>query len=235
MQEFPLLVANAASKDSLWSLVIQAGFVVQLVMVMLVAMSFACWYIIAYKYLFLKKSNAESARFHDSFWRSRDIEQIYRQAQSLRRSPISALFLAGYTELAKLSSDESRTSADREADLENIERSLRKAQTSEMMKFESMTPALATTGTAAPFIGLFGTVWGIMNSFRAIDQTRTATIETIAPGIAEALVSTAIGLVAAVPAVIAYNYFQRQIRVMASEMETFTQDYLNIIRRHFLK
>ena len=235
MEDFLPIMAAATDADSIWSLIAQTGLVVQIVILMLVAMSVMCWYIIAYKYLYLKRSQRESATFLEAFWRSRDIEQIYRQAQSLRRSPISALFLAGYTELAKLSSDEARTAADREADLENIERSLRKAQTTETMKFERMTPALATTATAAPFIGLFGTVWGIMNSFRAIDQTRTASIESIAPGIAEALISTAIGLAAAVPAVITYNYFQRKIRVMGSEMETFTQDYLNIIRRHFLK
>ena len=235
MEDLLPIMAAATDADSIWSLIAQTGLVVQIVILMLVAMSVMCWYIIAYKYLYLKRSQRESAAFLEAFWRSRDIEQIYRQAQSLRRSPISALFLAGYTELAKLSSDEARTAADREADLENIERSLRKAQTTETMKFERMTPALATTATAAPFIGLFGTVWGIMNSFRAIDQTRTASIESIAPGIAEALISTAIGLAAAVPAVITYNYFQRKIRVMGSEMETFTQDYLNIIRRHFLK
>jgi biopolymer transport protein TolQ len=235
MQELLPLVAATTEPQSIWSLVQQTGLVVQLVILLLVAMSVVCWYIIAYKYLYLKRSARESKQFLDAFWRSRDIEQIYRQAQSLRRSPISTQFLAGYTELAKLTADEPRTAADREADLENIERSLRKAHTTETMKFERMTPVLATTATAAPFIGLFGTVWGIMNSFRAIDQTRTASIETIAPGIAEALLTTAIGLAAAVPAVIAYNYFQRMIRVMGSEMETFTQDYLNIIRRHFLK
>ena len=235
MQELLPHLAASAEGDSIWALIRQTGLVVQLIILLLVAMSVGCWYIIAYKYLYLKRSRRESRQFLDSFWRSRDIEQIYRQAQTLRRSPISALFLAGYTELAKLSADEGRTAADREADLENIERSLRKAQSTETMKAESMTPPLATTATAAPFIGLFGTVWGIMNSFRAIDQTRTASIESIAPGIAEALISTAIGLLAAVPAVIAYNYFQRWIRVLASEMETFTQDYLNIIRRHFLK
>ena len=218
-----------------WSLVQQAGIVVQLVMLLLVAMSVMCWYIIAYKYLYLKRSQRESKQFLDAFWRSRDIEQIYRQAQSLRRSSISALFLAGYTELAKLTSDETRTAADRDSDLENIERSLRKTRTMEVMRSEQMTPALASTGSAAPFIGLFGTVWGIMNSFRSIGETGSASIETVAPGIAEALIATAIGLVAAIPAVIAYNYFQRRIRILSSEMETFTHDYLNIIRRHFLK
>jgi biopolymer transport protein TolQ len=98
-----------------------------------------------------------------------------------------------------------------------------------------MVSFLATTGSAAPFIGLFGTVWGIMNSFREIGAMKSATIAVVAPGIAEALIATAIGLVAAIPAVMAYNYFVRRIRVLVSEMETFEQDYLNIIRRHFLK
>ena len=97
-----------------------------------------------------------------------------------------------------------------------------------------MTPFLATTGSAAPFIGLFGTVWGIMNSFRHIEASGSATVSAVAPGISEALLATAIGLIAAIPAVMAYNYFQRRIRVQVSEMQTFEQDYLNIIRRHFL-
>jgi biopolymer transport protein TolQ len=229
------MVTAAAGDMGVWSLVQQAGLVVQLVMLLLVVMSVLCWYIIAYKYLYLKKSQRETKQFLDAFWRSRDIEQIYRQAQALRRSSVSALFLAGYTELAKLASDETRTPADREADLENIERALRKAHTGETTRLEQMVPVLATTGSAAPFIGLFGTVWGIMNSFRAIGVTGSASLETVAPGIAEALIATAIGLAAAIPAVMAYNYFQRRIRIVGSEMESFTHDYLNIIRRHFLK
>ena len=143
------------------------------------------------------------------------------------------MFLAGYTELAKLSSDD-RQGRDREADLDNVQRSLHKAQVSETTKLETGIPFLATTGSAAPFIGLFGTVWGIMNSFTEIGAQKSASIATVAPGIAEALIATAIGLVAAIPAVMAYNYFQRRIRVLVSAMETFEKDYLNIIRRHFL-
>jgi biopolymer transport protein TolQ len=98
-----------------------------------------------------------------------------------------------------------------------------------------MTPFLATTGSAAPFIGLFGTVWGIMNSFRAIGAMKSASVANVAPGIAEALIATAIGLIAAIPAVMAYNFFQRRINVLGAEMETFQKDFLNIVRRHFLK
>jgi biopolymer transport protein TolQ len=234
MQEF-LSLAMASGIDSLdtWSLVKKASAVVQGVMILLVVMSFVCWYIIGYKYLVLRRVQRESELFTDSFWRSRDIEQIYKHAQSLRKSPLSAMFLAGYTELAKLTSDEKRARGN-EADLQNVHRALRKAQTNETTRLESMVPFLATTGSAAPFIGLFGTVWGIMNSFKEIGAKGSATITTVAPGIAEALIATAIGLVAAIPAVMAFNYFQRRIRIQVSSMETFEQDYLNIIRRHFL-
>jgi biopolymer transport protein TolQ len=124
---------------------------------------------------------------------------------------------------------------DRDADLDNIQRALRKAQTTETTRLEAAIPFLATTGSAAPFIGLFGTVWGILISFRAFAAEQSVTLQNVAPRIAEALLATAIGLVAAIPAVMAYNYFVRRIRVQVSAMEIFEQDYLNIIRRHFLK
>jgi biopolymer transport protein TolQ len=222
-----------ASRLDAWSLISQATPVVKGVMLLLCAMSVIGWYIIGYKALYIRRAARESGIFNDSFWRSRDIEQIYKHAQALRRSPVSAMFVAGYTELAKLSSDD-RQNRDREADLDNVQRALHKAQLSETTKLEAAIPFLATTGSAAPFIGLFGTVWGIMNSFTEIAAQKSASIATVAPGIAEALIATAIGLVAAIPAVMAYNYFQRRIRVLLSTMETFEKDYLNIIRRHFL-
>jgi biopolymer transport protein TolQ len=234
MQELLPLTAAASGDLSTWKLIADAGPVVKGVMVMLALMSMLSWYIIGYKYFSMRRAIGESVRFADSFWRSRDIEEIYRSAQGLHRSPISAMFLAGYTELAKLINDEN-PNRDREADLENVRRALHKAQTTETTKLENMVPFLATTGAAAPFIGLFGTVWGIMSSFTEIAATKKAGIDTVAPGIAEALIATAIGLVAAIPAVMAYNYFTRRVRVAVSEMETFEKDYLNIIRRHFLK
>jgi len=135
--------------------------------------------------------------------------------------------------LSKL--QQSGPTADRDGDMESVERSLGRAQLKETMRLESLTPFLATTGSAAPFIGLFGTVWGIMNSFRAIGAMKSASVTTVAPGIAEALIATAIGLLAAIPAVMAYNFFVRRIRVQVAEMETFSRDFLNIVRRHFLK
>ena len=215
------------------SLIKQAHWIVKITMALLTGMFLVGVYIIIYKTLYIRRASVESAMFNESFWKSRDIEQIYKHAQVLRNSPISQMFIAGYTELAKLSADE-RMKNDREGNLENIERALRKAQTVETTRLESMTPFLATTGSAAPFIGLFGTVIGIMTAFQSISGQGNATLDTVGPHIAEALFATAIGLVAAVPAVMAYNYFVRRIRVLRSEMDTFEQDYLNIIKRHFL-
>ena len=224
----------APAKLDLAALVLNASLPVKGVMLVLVGMSLYCWYIIGYKYLLLSSATKETDRFLDAFWRSRDIEAIYKEAQGLQRSPLSHLFLAGYTELSKLQAG-GVPSQDKEGDLENVGRSLSKAQTREITRLESHVPFLATTGSAGPFIGLFGTVWGIMNSFLAIGAMKSASVATVAPGIAEALVATAIGLVAAIPAVLAYNYFLRKITVLASEMETFSKDFLNIVRRHFLK
>jgi len=212
-----------------------AHWIVQVVMVLLAIMFVICLYIIIYKTLYLSRAAGETARFTESFWKSRDIEQIYKHAQNLRNSPVSQMFVAGYTELAKLSSDDT-LKGDREGSMASIERALRRAQTTELTKLESMVPFLATTGSAAPFIGLFGTVVGILFAFIAISESSgAATLKVVGPHIAEALFATAIGLVAAIPAVMAYNYFMRRIRVQRSEMESFEHDYLNIIKRHFLR
>jgi biopolymer transport protein TolQ len=200
---------QGVDSTNLVDLFIHAHIVVQSVMVLLALMFFVCIYIIIYKTMFVSRAGNESSRFLESFWRSRDIEQIYKQAQSLRNSPISQMFVAGYTELAKLASDEN-LKGDREGNLANIERALRRAQTVEVTKLESAVPFLATTGSAAPFIGLFGTVIGIILAFADISSKKgQSTLEKVGPHIAEALYATAIGLVAAIPAVMAYNYFMR--------------------------
>jgi biopolymer transport protein TolQ len=219
-----------ADNGDLLSLFEQAHPIVKAVMLLLAGMLLVGIYIIFYKYLYVRRATRESQQFTESFWRSRDIEQIYKHAQMLRWSPVSQMFLAGYTELAKIASDE-RLKNDQDK-LDNIERALRKAQTTETTKLESMVPWLASTGSAAPFIGLFGTVIGIMITFKSMGHG--AKLTDIVPHIAEALFATAIGLVAAIPSVLAYNYFTRRIRVLRAEMETFEQDYLNIIKRHFL-
>jgi biopolymer transport protein TolQ len=232
--------STLAAKLDLMHLFEQAHWIVQAVMLVLAVMFVVCLYIIIYKRLYVGRAATESTRFIEAFWKSRDIEQIYKQAQALRHSPISQMFVAGYTELAKLHSDE-QLKDDREGNLANIERSLRRAQLHETTKLESMVPFLATTGSAAPFIGLFGTVMGILFAFMDLSKPTEAgkpaqaTLEKVGPHIAEALFATAMGLVAAIPAVMAFNYFMRRIKVLRSEMETFESDYLNIIKRHFLR
>jgi biopolymer transport protein TolQ len=216
----------------------QAHWSVKGVMILLLVMAVIGLFIIVYKQLYIGRAASESSRFVEAFWRSRDIEHIYKQAQALRNSPVSQMFVAGYTELAKLQSDPALKD-DREGNLHNIQRALHRAQLQETTKLESMVPFLATTGSAAPFIGLFGTVLGIMFAFLALSEPGkrqgAASLETIGPHISEALFSTAIGLAAAIPAVMAFNYFTRRIRVLRTEMDTFEQDYLNIIKRHFLR
>jgi biopolymer transport protein TolQ len=208
------------------------------VLALLITLSLVSWYIIGYKSLYLSRAQSESAKFLETFWQSKRMDVIYRTSEELHRSPVAQVFRAGYIELTKLkSTDRAQTHSEEMnlGDLENIERALRRAQTSETTALESMVPFLATTGSAGPFIGLFGTVWGIMNSFRNIGAKGAANLTTVAPGIAEALIATAIGLVAAIPAVMAYNFFVRRIRVLSSEMESFQNDFLNIVKRHFFK
>jgi biopolymer transport protein TolQ len=223
----------AANKLNTWDLIKNASGVVIFVMLVLLAMSVTCWYIIGYKLIYLRRATRESEEFLDGFWKL-DIAAVKERAQVLRWSPLSHMFLAGFAELSKLQQGQEKGGS-QEGYLENVERALGKAQLKEMTRLESMLPFLATTGSAGPFIGLFGTVWGIMNSFRAIGAMKSASVANVAPGIAEALIATAIGLVAAIPAVMAYNLFVRRTKVLSSEMETFSRDFLNIVRRHFLK
>jgi len=238
---FASIAAPAASGNlDILSLVLQASGVVMGVLVLLAFFSLVSWYIIGYKYFYIHRAQSESARFLENFWKSKRLDAIFQTAEELRRSPISQMFKAGYIELSKLKSAEKTSEAAPGqgtwlGDLQSIERALERARTHELTRLESMVPFLATTGSAAPFVGLFGTVWGIMNSFRSIGEKGAANLATVAPGIAEALIATAIGLMAAIPAVMAFNYFVRKIKVLSAEMEAFSNDFLNIVKRHFFK
>ena len=237
MTFYSLLTAASQSQNlDVWELILKASGVVMAVLVMLALFSIISWYVIAYKYFYLRRAARESARFLEVFWKSKRLDAIYKSAEELKRSPISQVFKAGYVELSKIkSTEEAGDKGGWMSDMQSIERSLQRAHTAELTRLESMIPFLATTGSAAPFVGLFGTVWGIMNSFRSIGAMKSASLATVAPGIAEALVATAIGLMAAIPAVIAYNYFRQRVKVIVAEMETFSSDFLNIIKRHFFK
>lgn len=221
--------------DGVLSLLLDADIVVQLVLLALIGMSVACWVIIFNKYSVTQKAMRQSTAFLDFFWRSKRLDQVYEQADRYQPSPLAEVFKAAYIELAKLTTqhESNPSTAMDEGDLDNLTRALRRAATVERTNLERMTTFLATTGSTAPFIGLFGTVWGILRAFQKIGLTGQATIQTVGPDIAHALIATAVGLFAAIPAVMAYNYFNSRIRVLTSEMENFSSDFLNIVKRHF--
>ena len=217
----------------------QGNWVVLGVLGLLVLFSIISWYIIGYKWFYIRKAQNQSLQFLEVFWQSKRLDQIYASSEDLKESPISMVFRAGYIELSKIKKSQPTTDSESMAmqlgEMENVGRSLRRAASSEVTHLESLVPFLATTASAAPFVGLFGTVWGIMNSFRDIAGAGSANLTTVAPGISEALIATAIGLAAAIPAVIAYNYFINKIKVLAVEMDNFSNDFLNIVKRHFFK
>jgi biopolymer transport protein TolQ len=221
-------------------LVLSSGGVVLGVLFCLIIFFVLTTFVIGYKLFQLSKAANESEAFLDVFWQQKRLDAVYDRAKQFKRSPVAAMFKAGYVELMRLSRErqqapETGTDFHGMGDLENVERALRRSFIAEMTHLESLTPFLATVGSSAPFVGLFGTVWGIMDAFRNIGAKGSANLATVAPGIAEALIATAIGLVAAIPAVMAYNYFSRRIKVISNEMDSFSNDYLNIIKRTVLR
>ena len=214
------------------------GLVVKLVLMVLVFFSVVSWGIIFNKLFQVYRANTASARFLEFFWKAKRFDAIDSQLERFDSSPLSVLFKEGFAELNKLQrkvvekADPSTISTDL-GGIENIARSLRRATTSEITRLEKYLTFLATTGATAPFIGLFGTVWGIMTAFQHIGQSGSASLAVVAPGIAEALIATAIGLVAAIPAVMGYNHFQHKIKELISEMDSFSTEFLNIVQRNF--
>ena len=225
-----------------------AGVVVQAVMLILLFFSVSSWAIILIKSRYIKRAVKQSAEFTEFFWKSRDLSNAFAKAKQLHGSPLARIFRIGYVELKKTSQSGSQpggkspqSGADsmpfntRFVGTDNVKRALRRAINTEMTRMTQMVPFLATTGNTAPFIGLFGTVWGIMNSFSGIGQRGSASLAVVAPGISEALVATAAGLAAAIPAVIAFNYFMNRIRIVETELHSFSADFLNIIERDILR
>ena len=230
---------------SVLHLVLQAGPVAKAVLLLLLFFSVASWAIIFAKLRTLRKAERQSDAFLRLFRTSKNLSAMYEEAKRYPAAPVVALFREGFRELSQLGRANPHpggspggmpsTQAERSGEiLEGIGRTLRHASLRELSQIERHLIFLATTGSVTPLIGLFGTVWGIIDAFVGIGAAGSANLGAVAPGIAEALFATAIGLVAAIPAVMAYNYFQRRIRVQVSQMNTFEHDYLNIIRRHFL-
>lgn len=223
----------AAQQDtmSLLTLITEASLLVQLVMLLLLLASVVSWAMI-----FSKQSNVKAALraaddFEDDFWSGGDMGTLYQDWSSNRRKNVNgmaAIFTAGYREYSRLSG---KGGVDRGEMLDAVHRAMRVALSREVDALETHLPFLATVGSTSPYIGLFGTVWGIMNSFRSLGVAQQATIASVAPGIAEALVATAMGLFAAIPAVIAYNRFSNHVERLASRYDTFAEEFISIVNR----
>ena len=213
------------------------GLVVKGVLLLLIMFSVGSWAIIMFKFFQIHKAFSESGRFMDFFWKTKRFDAISSQVDRFGSSPLTALFNEGYSELKQLMEaegakpDHGGLSTDL-GGVANVTRALRRATNLEVNRLEKYTTFLATTGSTSPFIGLFGTVWGIMVAFEGIGKTGSASLAVVAPGIAEALIATAVGLVAAIPAVMAYNHFQHKIRVLVKEMDSFSTEFLNIVQRN---
>jgi biopolymer transport protein TolQ len=209
-----------------------------LVLGLLMCVSVASWAIIALKHTQLSRARAQSLAFLDTFWKGTRLDAIYQTAQGLEGSPLSKVFCAGYEELSKLAQTKEGAEgamSERLGGIENVERALTRASTSQILDLESRVSFLGTVGAASPFVGLFGTVIGILNAFNAIAEQGNATLATVAAPVGNALFATAAGLFAAIPSVVAYNSFVSRIKVFDTEMSNFSADFLNIIKRHFFR
>lgn len=212
-----------------------AGLMVKSILLLLLIFSIASWAIILIKFLYIRKSSKESEQFTDIFWRSKNLSEANNKAKNYPNSPVARIYRNGYTELKKLHQTNSSYIGSDLSSTENVERSLRRSINTELTRVTQMVPFLATAGNTTPFIGLFGTVWGIMDSFQGIGKGGSASLAVVAPGISEALVATAAGLAVAIPAVIGYNYFTNKIKIMDSELQIFSSDFLNIVEREVLR
>jgi biopolymer transport protein TolQ len=212
------------------------------VLIVLLILIVLCVFVMFYKLVHVSMAQSQSITFLEKFWESKRLDDIYRVAEQLKYSPIAQMFKAGYVELSKVKKAAAAAAQQQGGDAsmhekmgesDNVERALARARVSETTKLENLLPFLATNGSAAPFIGLFGTVWGIMEAFMDIAAKGKADLASVSGPIAEALIATAIALASAVPSVIAYNYFQRRLKVLGAEMSNFSNDFMNIVKRHF--
>lgn len=217
---------------SFFGLFLQASLLVQLVMLILLATSVVSWAFIFQRAKILKNARAERKKFEDKFWSGVDLNKFYQEL-SARQSVqgMASLFCAGFKEFVRL-----RKSANTPSDalMDGTLRAMRVSLSREVDNLEANLPFLATTGSISPYIGLFGTVWGIMNSFIALGQVQQATLAMVAPGIAEALIATAMGLFAAIPAVIAYNRFSNQVEKLENSYGNFMEEFSSILHRQTL-
>ena len=214
-------------------LVWNASFTVQFVMVILLLASIFSWYMIVNRYLYFRNANDEMYRFEERFWSGIDLSQLYREGNEKASDGsailgMESIFRAGFKEFSRLAQ---QPEMDSEAVIEGSRRAMRVAVMREEERLERHLAFLASVGSTSPYIGLFGTVWGIMHSFRGLATSTQATLATVAPGISEALVATAMGLFAAIPAVLAYNRFASRVEVLSNRYDTFMDEFSGILYR----
>ncbi len=233
----PIQSSTVAVNTNAWDAILTASPVVQITLLILVALSVVCWAVGFAKFYQLKQLKAANDPFLARFWKASSLESLNEDLdQYLDKSSVARVFRAGYLELQKLADHKGGGSGPLQlSGSDNLERSLRKAIDLEIAAMENKLTLLATTGSTGPFIGLFGTVWGIMGSFHKIGASGSASLAVVAPGISEALVATAIGLAAAIPAVVLYNNFVARIRREEIDLNNFATDFLNIAKRNFFK
>ena len=219
----------------IWTLILHASVVVKVVMFLLAAVSFMSWMFIFQKWFAIRRANAQTDKFEREFWSGNDLNALYQGAVNHRHTigSLERMFEAGFREFAKLRSGQ--RAADASDMVDGARRAMRATFQREMDFLERHLSFLASTGSVSPYVGLFGTVWGIMHAFRSLANVQQATLAQVAPGIAEALVATAIGLFAAIPAVIAYNRYSHDIDRLANRFESFMEEFSNILHRQAVK
>lgn len=221
--------------------IFQASLIVQITFLLLILLSVFCWGIGIAKFKQFQRMKTKNEVFLAKFWKVSSLDSLYEDFEQYKDSPVARVFKAAYLEMKKLAESplaqksHERDSKPQLQGIDNLERVLRKSTENEISMMESKLTVLATTGSTGPFIGLFGTVWGIMGSFHKIGAMGSASLAVVAPGISEALFATAIGLAAAIPAVILYNNFIAQLRKHEIELNNFSSDFLNIVKRNFFQ
>jgi biopolymer transport protein TolQ len=238
---FPIVAAESGLFDTrVFQHVLLAGPIVKFVLLTLIVFSVVSWAIIFLKFRLFRGIEKNQAVFAKAFAEGKNLSALYDAAEKSERTPLTEVFRTGYLELMRIKRGRSGDPAGPVTragmiPLENVERAMRKSVNEEIALMETYLPFLATTGSATPFIGLFGTVWGIMNAFSGIAMTGSATLSTVAPGIAEALIATAAGLAAAIPSVMAYNFFLNRVRGVATNLDGFSIEFVNFLERNLDK
>jgi biopolymer transport protein TolQ len=234
-----MISLEGAFGSDILQMIIHAGPVVKGVLVLLLVFSVISWAIIFMKWRLFRRAREENGYFLEMFWDNPAFHRLYNDSNDLSASPVAQLFRAGYAEIQRLgrfqNPSATRNGAPILSMMDVVERTLKKTVIDQGNRMERAISFLATTGNTTPFIGLFGTVWGIMEAFRGIGMRGSANLAVVAPGISEALIATAAGLAAAIPAVVAFNYFSSKLTNFQAEMDLFSADFLSLVERQIVK